>query len=143
MRFFFFFIEFINVYILFPYSIIFFLYLSWADRTAFLCLSLWLCGIDEMSEPPYCVETNVSISLISYYSPSFEYKCLIFIVASFAYSNIIWTTAKPASKQAHAQKQYFLSKFLWLSPSLTCFLPFILDRTSSFPLARLSFHIFH
>lgn len=46
-----------------------------------------------MSEPPYCVETNVSISLISYYSPSFEYKCLIFIVASFAYWNIIWTTA--------------------------------------------------
>lgn len=35
-----------------------------------------------------CVETNVSISLISYYSPSFEYKCLIFIVVSFAYIGI-------------------------------------------------------
>lgn len=35
-----------------------------------------------------CFETNVSISLISYYSPSFEYKCSIFIVVSFAYIGI-------------------------------------------------------
>lgn len=63
--------------------ILFFFYFSYCVVSLILAfLSFYLLGSQRL-----CVEMNVSISLISYYSPSFEYKCLIFIVVSFAYRN--------------------------------------------------------